>query len=193
MVVFIVRPNNRSLANYVATALKYLGTSKVKRFIDSRGEDIPYLVDELSQNGTKVYGLTGRDLFKEYKLTKYNSKLSVLKTINWEDKKALFGKPALCLLGPKNKKFEDLPKKLRVCINIKYKNLAKKYLNQLESKGYTFERKYLAGSTETAYSNGLSDLVIEIVYTGYSINKVNLAVYDKIFESDFVVIGVKND
>ena len=193
MVVFTVVPNNKSLANYVATALDYLRNPSKDILIESRGEDIPFIVEELSKNGKKVIGLTGKDLLKEYELSKYNTKLVVLKTIAWLDKNALFGKPVLCLLGPKNKSLEDLPKSLKVCINSKYKNLAKKYLNLLESSGYTFVKIYLSGSTEAAYSNGLSDLVIDIVYTGASMRKANLEVYDKIFESDFVIVGVKND
>jgi ATP phosphoribosyltransferase len=186
-------PNNKSLANYVDTALNYLGNPSKDKIIESRGEDIPFIVEELSKNGKKVFGLTGKDLLKEYELSKYNTKLVVIKTIVWIDKNAIFGKPVLCLLGPKNKKLEDLPKNLKVCINSKYKNLAKKYLNLLESKSYTFTKIYLSGSTEAAYSNGLSDLVIDIVYTGTSMKNAKLEVYDKIFESDFVVIGVKND
>ena len=151
------------------------------------------MTEELSQNGKKVIGLTGRDFLKEYELSRYKNKLIILKTISWDDSKAIFGKPVLCLLGPKGKKLEDLPKILRVCINSKYKNLAKKYLNILEDKGYKFAKIYLSGSTESAYCNGLSDLVIDIVYTGTSMKNANLEVYDKIFESDFVVIGVKND
>ncbi|MDP3766200.1 MAG: hypothetical protein Q8R04_06825 [Nanoarchaeota archaeon] len=188
----IVVPNNKSLANYVGTSLNYLGNTSKDSIIESRGEDIPFIVEELSQNGKKVIGLTGKDLLKEYELSKYNTKLVVLKTITWFDKNAIFGKPVLCLLGPKNKRLEDLPKNLKVCINSKYKNLAKKYLNLLESKGFTFVKIYLSGSTEAAYSNGLSDLVIDIVYTGKSIRNASLEVYDKIFESDFVVIGTRN-
>ena len=193
MIVFIVVPNNKSLANYVGTTLQYLQNPSKDRIVVSRGEDIPFIIEELSQNGKKAIGLTGRDLFKEYELSNYNSKLIILKTINWNDKKALFGKPVLCLLGPKDKKLEDFSKTLRVSINLKYKNLAKKYLNILEDKGYRFAKIYLSGSTESAYSNGISDLVIDIVYTGTSMKKANLQVYDKIFESDFVIIGAKND
>ncbi|MBI2661071.1 hypothetical protein HYX09_02260 [Candidatus Woesearchaeota archaeon] len=159
----------------------------------SRGEDIPFIIEELSRNSKKVIGLTGRDLFREYELSKYNSNLAVFKTIDWNDKKALFGKPVLCLLGPKDSKLEDLPKTLRVCINSKYKNISKKYLNAMEDKGFRFTKIYLAGSTESAYGNGLSDLIIDIVYSGASMKNANLEVYDKIFESDFVIIGVKDD
>lgn len=193
MIAFIVVPNNKSLANYVDISLQYLGNPPKDKIAVSRGEDVPFIIEGLSQNGKKAIGLTGRDLFKEYELSHYNTKLAILKTVNWDDKNALFGKPVLCLLGPKNKKLEDLPKNLRVSINSKYKNLAKKYLNILEDKGYSFAKIYLSGSTESACSNGISDLVIDIVYTGSSMKNANLEVYDKIFESDFVIVGVKDD
>ena len=190
---FVVMPNNRSLANYAGMALNFIGNLSKDRIIESRGEDTPLIVEEISKNGKKIIGLTGRDLLREYELSKYDTKIVILKTIEWFDKNAIFGKPVLCLLGPKNKKIDDLPKNLKVCINSKYKNLAKKYLNLLERKGYSFAKIYLSGSTESAYFNGLSDLVIDVVYTGNSMKKANLEVYDKIFESDFVIIGVKND
>ena len=193
MIAFIVVPNNKSLANYAVAALQYLGNPIKERIVVSRGEDVPFIVEELSQNGKKAIGLTGWDLLREYELSKYSSKLKILKTISWADEKAIFGKPVLCLLGPKGKKLEELPKTLRVSINSKYKNLAKKYLNTLETQGFKFVKLYLSGSTEATFSNGLSDLVVDIVYTGASIEKYNLEVYDKIIESDFVIIGSKND
>lgn len=193
MIAFIVVPNNRSLANYRDAALKYLGNINKDKIVVSRGEDIPFIVEELAGNGKTAIGLTGRDLFKEFELSGYGTKLAIIKTINWNDAKAIFGKPVLCLLGPKDKKLEDLPKNLRVSINSKYKNLAKKYLNLLEDNGYSFAKIYLSGSTESTYCNGISDLVIDIVYTGSSVKNAGLEIYDKIFESDFVVIGSKND
>ena len=192
VIVFIVVPNNRSLASYKDAALKYLGNINKDKIVVSRGEDIPFIVEELAGNGKTAVGLTGRDLFREFELSGCGTKLAVIRTINWSDKNAIFGKPVLCLLGPKDKKLEDLSKNLRVSINSKYKNLAKKYLNLLEDKGYNFAKIYLSGSTESAYCNGISDLVIDIVYTGASIKNSNLEVYDKIFESDFVIIGGKN-
>lgn len=187
MVYFIVIPKNRSLRNYVEVTLKDYKT-KDKEILEARGEDIPLVVERLSSGNKEVIGMTGYDLFKEYKLKKYNSKIEILKRIVWKDKKALFGKPVLCLLGPKDNNLEDFPKKLRICINSKYKNISKKYLNLLEEKGYLFEKIYISGSTETVY-NGISDLIIDIVYTGSSINNANLKIYDKIIESDFVILG----
>jgi len=193
VIVFIVVPNNKSLANYLDITLRYLGNPSKERIVVSRGEDTPFITDQLSQNGKKAIGLTGRDLFKEYELSNYNTKLIVLKTIAWNDRNALFGKPVLCLLGPKDRKLNEFPKNLRVCINSKYRNLAEGYLNLLEDKGYNFDKLYLSGSTESAYCNGISDLIIDIVYTGSSIKNANLEVYDRIFESDFVIIGAKDD
>ncbi len=185
-------PNNRSLASYVNLALSQLGNPPKEKIIVCKGEDIPFIVEELSRNGKKIIGLTGRDLFEEYALSRGKTNLKVIKTIHWGDKEALFGKPALCLLGPKGKALKDLPDNLKVCINIKYKNLAKKYLATLNGNR-NFSSIYLSGSTESAYTMGMSDLVIDIVYTGSSIREAGLDVYQKIFESDFVIVGVEND
>lgn len=185
-------PKNRSLQNYVAKALKLLDYNKEK-ILEVRGQDIPFLVEEFLKKNKKSIGLTGSDLFREYELENYSSRLKIIKTLVWEDEKALFKKPVLCLLGPKNKTIETLKRNLRVCISSKYKSIAKRYLNLLEERGYTFKKYYVNGSTESLYELGLSDLVIDVVYTGSSIKKSNLQVYDKIFQSDFVIIGGKND
>ncbi len=188
--LIILVPKNRSLKAYADIAL---GDFKDKNpeIIEARGEDIPLLVEKLSGSGKEIIGMTGYDLLREYLLKKYKSNIKIIKKIDWKDENAMFGKPVLCLLGPRGKKFEDLPKKMRICINKKYRNLSKKYLNLLEEKGYTFDRIYVSGSTENVY-RGISDLVIDIVYTGNSMKNANLAIYDKIMESDFVVIGVEN-
>ena len=193
MVKLIIVPNNTSLKGYIDAGLGLLGASKDANVITSRGEDIPLIVEEFFSKGIEVIGMTGKDLLKEYQLLNENTKLCVVKTILWVDKSAMFGKPVLCLLGPKGKTMEKLPKDLRICINSKYKNLANKFLNQLELKDYNFERVYLSGSTEVAYSTGLTDLVIDIVYTGASMKSAGLEVYDKIYESDFVIISVKEE
>ena len=74
--------------------------------------------------------------------------------------------------------------------------MAKKYLSRLEDGGFRFEKLYLSGATESMLQKQLVDLVIDIVYSGKSAEEAGLKVYDKIFESDMVVIGckeVKND
>lgn len=167
------------------------GKEKIKLI---RGEDIPFFVNECVLKGENVAGITGEDLFKEFTLKTRNPKIKIIKRIPWKDEVALFGKPVLCLLGPSGKRLEDLPKRLRVCINKKYAKMSKKYLSRIQySLGIIFEKLYFSGSTEEVFKNQISDLVIDIVYTGKSIKDAGLDIYDKIFESDIVIIGDKND
>jgi len=192
VIVFIVVPKNSGLKEYRNKALELLLDIDKNNIIEARGEDVASWVTQLSEKGKKVIGLTGEDLYKEFLLNNRQARLKVLKKITWNDKKALFGKPALCLLGPEDKNLEDLPKNLNVCGASKYKRIIKKYLNFFESKGFTCLKTYASGAVETSYVQKLSDLIIDIVYTGSSMKKNGLKVYDKIMESDFLIIGTEN-
>ena len=158
-------------------------------FIQVRGEDVALMVSSLVKQGKKVIGITGEDLYREFILENKNTKISIFEIIEWNDDSCMFGKPTLCLLGAQNKLLGDLPKKLRVCINKKYSKISKKYLARLEDKGFRFEKIYLSGATEQTFVNNISDLVIDIVYSGKSAKEAGLDVYDKIFSSDIVLIG----
>lgn len=191
LILFII-PKNTGLKECKNIVKEYVN-SKIK-FIEVRGEDVPLVVSRLVKKGEEAIGITGEDLLKEFLLKNYNTEIKILKRIPWKNKKYLFEKPTLCLLGPKNKKLEDLGKNLKICINSKYKELAKKYyLNYLENKGYRFEKIYASGATEEFFYRGIVDLVIDIVCSGKSAKKVGLEVYDKIFESDIVIIGEENE
>ena len=183
--MFTVVPKNSGLAKYK----EFIDSLEPSEILKVRGEDVPFWVEKLLDKDKTVIGITGQDLYKEYSLRNYKAKTNVLKVISWNDPKAMFTKPSLCLLGPKGKSLNRLPKKLRICISDKYKFIAKKYLNLLETQGYTSEKFYVKGSVEESFSMGLSDIVIDIVYTGKSINQLRLEVYDKIFYSNFVIIG----
>lgn len=115
--------------------------------------------------------------------------MQVLQKIRWNDPSAIFRKPALCLIGPQNKTFAELPKELTICIAAKYKAIAKQYLSQFEKQGYKFRKKYVNGCVETSCSEGIADVIIDIVYSGSSLKKYVLEIYGKIIESDFVIIG----
>ena len=79
---------------------------------------------------------------------------------------------------------------MKICINSKYKELAKKYcINILENKGYVIQKIYASGATESFITKGLADGIIDIVCTGKSAEKESLQIYEKIFESDIVIIG----
>jgi len=189
-VITFITPKNSGLKKCKEIAKHYLNSNS--KIVEVRGEDVPSFVEKFSKEGKKVIGITGEDFFKEF-ILETRSKLNILKRIKWNDKRTLFGKPTLCLLGPKNKKLEDLPKNLRVCINRKYIKLSKKFLGLLENKGYNFEKIYLSGSTEESFANNLADIVIDIVYSGRSAEKAGLKVYEKIFESDIIIIGMKEE
>jgi len=165
-----------------------------KKISSVRGEDVAFVVERISKEGKEVIGITGEDLYKEFLLNYKNPAISVLETIKWKDSSALYGRPALCLLGPKGKKLRDLGKKLKVGINRKYSKLSKKFLSRIQySEGLSFERLYFSGGTEEAFENGICDIIIDIVYSGKSAEKSGLEIYDKIFESDIVIIGKKED
>lgn len=159
-----------------------------------RGEDIPLFVEKLIKENKRVVGTTGEDLFKEFLLNNRESKLKILKRIVWKDNSFIYNKPALCFLGDKNKKPEELPKRMKICINSKYKEIAKKYfINPWENQGYKIEKIYASGATESFFTKGLIDGVIDIVCSGKSADNAGLKVYEKIFESDIVIIGLQDE
>ena len=155
---------------------------------------MPIFVEQMLQKGKNVIGLTGEDLFREYKLRNVISKVNVIERIPWVDSTAIFNKPTLCLLGPIGKTLKNLDTfnlSPKVAINSKYKYLSEKYLKELESKNFDFERVYLNGCTEEAYKMGLCDFVIDIVYSGKSARQAGLKIYERIMESDIVLLGAR--
>lgn len=191
-VAFILAPKNSGLRAYREKALSLFRNLDKARIIDLRGEDIPSMLLEYSKKGRKAIGLTGEDLLREYSLAENRAGLEIAERIEWKDPDALYGKPALCLLGPKGKSISTMPRKLSVCISSKYKNTAEKYLEKLEAEGFVFRKIYVTGCVETGYSEGIADLAIDIVYSGSTMERNGLCVYEKISESDFVVVRWKN-
>ena len=185
---YIVIPKNSGLEKCKRIAYDLL--KEYSKIQEVREEDVPLFTEKLIEKNKKVVGITGEDLFKEFLLNNRNSQLKILKRFSWEDNSFIYKKPALCLLGNKSKKFKELPKSLKICINSKYKELAKKYcINLLENKGYSIDKIYASGAIEEFLVKGLVDAVIDIVCTGKSAEKAGLAVYNRIFDSDIVIIG----
>jgi ATP phosphoribosyltransferase len=158
-----------------------------------RGEDVAFFVEAISKKGVKCIGLTGEDLFKEYKFKEPLGGVTQLQKIPWVEEGAMFGKPTLCLLGPQGKSLTmlDKSKANSIAISSKYKSIANNYLGKLEQKGFSFEKIFLTGSVETAAKMGIADLVIDIVSSGRSAKEAGLRVYDRIMESDLVLVGVR--
>jgi len=189
----IVVPKNRSLKACREKVERLVEDEGIKKYkvLEARGEDIAFFVHSIIKEGGKAIGITGEDLFKEWKLNNPSEHLDIIRRYEWKDEEAMFNKPVLCLLGPKKKELEDLPKKLRVAISDKYKRISKHYLNFLEDHGYSFKKFYLSGSVEEAFPHGIADVIIDIVYSGKSADECGLRCYRKIFECDMVAIGKK--
>ena len=185
----IILPKNSGLEEY-RRVLETLPNDKVI----VRGEDVPLFVDKMGAKGINCIGLTGQDLLKEYKLKNSLSSVSEIKNLGWKEKESLFGKPTLCLLGPRGKGLKNLDSfgvRPKIAINSKYKSIAENYLGKLAQKGYSFEKIFLTGATEIAASTGIADLVIDIVCSGSSSREAGLRIYDRIMESDAILVGMK--
>jgi len=187
----IIVPKNKGLNSKRDLIDGILNDEGIKEYklMQVRGEDVGFFVSNLLTLGKKALGITGEDLFREWQLEHPLEQLDVIRRYEWKDNDTLFGKPILCLLGPKGKTLENLPKNLKVAIANKYQKLSDHYLNLLENKGYTFKKIYLSGSVEDTFVYGIADLVVDIVYSGKSAKEAGLECYDKIFECDLVVIG----
>ncbi len=188
VIVFIVAPKNSGLKCYKEKALNIIG-AKDQEVIEVRGEDIPSWIVEFQKQGKYAIGLTGEDLYREFCVDKSDINLKIIKRIPWSDPSTLFGKPVLCLIGPEDKSLADFPKDLKIVVPRKYKKIADKYLKTFEDRGFSFKKIYLNGCVEIACALGVTDLAIDIVYTGKSLKKDGLKIYEKIMESDFVIIG----
>jgi len=186
LIIFII-PKNSGLERCKDISRRYSVNAKL---IEVRGEDVPEFVTRIG-NLEKVIGITGEDLFEEYKLRQKTDDLEVLERIEWYDPNFIYKKPSLCILGPNGKDLNELPRKIRICANSKYRELAKKSILLLREMGYDCTDFYATGATEEYLRSNLADLVIDIVCTGNSIEKYGLKVYERIFSSDIVVLKPK--
>ncbi|MHC1605524.1 MAG: hypothetical protein ACXQTP_06120 [Candidatus Methanofastidiosia archaeon] len=170
-----------------------MSNRKFSKIIEVRGEDVPFWVSQLTKKGKKAIGFTGEDLYREYAAKNSKDVIRIIKKIEWKDSKAIFKKPSLCLMGPKEKSIKEMPKELTVCICSKFKGLAQDYLSQFEKKDYNISKIYVNGCVETSCQEGIADVVIDIVYSGDTMKKCGLCVYDIIFSSDCVILGGQDD
>lgn len=153
-----------------------------------RGEDVPKIVEEFIKKGINAIGITGNDLFQEFLCNSSFSCLKVLKRIPWIDESFKFKKPALCLLGYQSP--EKLGREAVIAVNRKYESLSLNFLETLRQEGLDFKIQVLNGSTEIAVWDGLADYCVDIVCTGSTLEKFELKVLKRFFESDWVVLGI---
>lgn len=186
MTAFTLVPANGKLRPYIEERVL-----RTRDPIYARGEDIPVLLEECLKEGINAVGVTGEDLWEEYRLRLSNERrktgVRFRSKIPWQDPKAKYGKPALCLITPPDLDLRQLY--LRLAVNKKYERLANWCL--YEKIPYISALKdYFGGQTENLVKSGLFDGCIDIVYSGKSVQDADLRVRAVLFLSDIVMLEV---
>jgi len=154
-----------------------------------RGEDIAKITEEYYASGVKAIGLTGDDLFDEYIIRHPRSVVRILETFEWDDERAIYRRPALCVLV----KDENISGKVNVAVNRKYEATSRQFLDEVrEDWGMDPVVRVYSGNLEYTVNSGINDMCIEIVYSGNAVKENNLKIRDKVRCSDFVMIGAKD-
>jgi ATP phosphoribosyltransferase len=153
-----------------------------------RGEDIPYVANELARQGRAITALTGEDLFEDW-LTAGNVLDERLATrlVPWASDDALFGKPALCLIGGADSEIGSLPGS-RVAVCARYKNLAARFLLGHEGSPGRLRIATIHGAVEEMLTHGLADFIIDVVLTGRTVRENGLKIQAVLCKSDIAVL-----
>ncbi len=186
----VLLPKNRGLAAMAEYALRSNPPSGAYEPSFVRGEDVPLLANEVARSGRPMLALTGEDLLEEWLAggNTLDARIS-RRSIAWNDPSARYGKPALCLIGPRGL---PLPERgdVRVALCSKYENLARRYLRTLERPGLRIEPVLIAGTVEAAILHNVAAFMIDIVVSGRTIDELDLEVRDVIMTSDLALLEV---
>lgn len=153
-----------------------------------RGEDVPLFASELSRLGQRVLAFTGDDLLDEWLLAGNTLDEGLdRRRLAWSDPNALFGAPALCLLGTSHEVLRER-RPLRIAVCTRYRELTQRFLAALRADGVVLDPLPISGSLETWLRSGVTDLAIDIVVTGETMRQANLRVLRVISTSDIAVL-----
>lgn len=139
-----------------------------------RTDDIP----EYVQDGAADLGITGMDLVRER-----NARVNVLMKLG-------FGRARLMVAVPKKsgiKSVKDVRKGMRVATE--FPNLTKKYFSKLKKR---VEVVTVSGATEVTPYLGVSDLIVDLVSSGSTLELNNLRPIAEVMETEAVLIGNKD-
>ncbi len=184
----VLIPKNRGLAAMASDAVRlHAGGIGVERtFV--RGEDVPFLANEVARSGRPVLAFTGDDLLDEWLASGRVLDSRVRRSsLPWSDPKARYGKPALCLIGPRGTPLPEMGD-MRVAVCAKYGNLARRFLKTLERPGRTIDPILISGTVEAALLHDAADFMIDIVVSGSTIDALGLDVREIIQTSDLAVL-----
>ena len=181
----LLLPKNRGLAVQAERAIGEMDLRSCSR-VYVRGEDVPYITGAIAAAGRPAVGITGEDLLAEW-LAAGNALDESLRLtrVPWDDPRAIYGKPALCLIGARD---TTLGTNARIAICAKYRNLADRYVRTLEAEGHTIESVVVRGALENVCLQGLADFIIDIVVTGRTVKEAGLEVKSVISTSDLAVL-----
>jgi len=187
----VLLPKNRGLAAMVENALPaHLPRGDYERtFV--RGEDVPMLANEVARNGRCVLAFTGDDLLEEWLAAGGTLDARLFRRrVTWNDPNARYGKPALCLIGPRD---VPLPAdgELRVALCTKYENLGRRFLRTLERPGLRIRPVPIAGAVEATLLHDIADFMIDIVVSGFTIDQLGLEVRSVIMTSDLALLEAR--
>ncbi len=187
----VLIPKNRGLAAMVEYALSLHAPSGNIDRAYVRGEDVPFLANEVARGGRPLLALTGDDLLDEWLAGggKLDERI-IRRSIAWSDPRARYGKPALCLIGPRGVEFPTQGR-VQVALCTKYENLARRYLRSLERPGLRIEPIAISGTVEAALLYDVADFMIDIVATGTTIDRLGLDVRAVIMKSDLAVLETR--
>lgn len=198
----IIVPKNKGLKGYAWQVLKDAGVDleQAERiesdklllngvtYVMRRGEDIPGSVVRRAEKGEVVLGVTGDDLYDEFRLRNPGSPLKVENTYDWHDEAAKFFRPTLCLVN-KTGKAEDIPLEGRIALNEKYRETSRLYLAKSPKvREKSLRVQMYTGDIECNVPDE-ADCAIDTVYSGGTLQEKGLDIVEKIRFSDLAVIS----
>jgi len=200
----LVIPKNTGLKGYAWKVLKQAGldlneavevvedTLRVGdlTLIQKRGEDIPQLVvDYATRRGEAVLGITGDDLYDEFRLRFPDNPLRIENTYDWFDPNARYLRPAMCFIN-RSGSIGDVPLEARIGVNAKYVYTSRDYLTKSPlMQGRDFDVVIYNGGVEMTVADRTTDCAIDTVYSGKTLGKNGLSVVDIVRFSDLVVVS----
>ncbi|HEY2476975.1 MAG TPA: hypothetical protein VGI19_19500 [Candidatus Cybelea sp.] len=184
----VLVPKNRGLAEQVRRALVHFSDEPFAG--DAvRGEDVAYIANEIARSGRGVLAFSGDDLVDEWLAA--GNKLDPRirrERIMWSDPGALYGAPALCLIGSAEESFFGGAAIRRIAVCSRYRNLARRFLAQWANASFAYEIVEISGAVETVLLKGVADFMIDVVVTGRTIAQAGLRVHRVISTSDLAVL-----
>jgi ATP phosphoribosyltransferase len=185
----ILVPKNGGLAGQVQGALEERAVPANAQYVRVRGEDVPLLANEFARSGRPVRAFTGDDLVEEW-LAAGNALCAALtrNRIAWNDPAAIYGAPALCLIGRHEDHARGQWVTRRIAVCGRYRALAERFVRSMRGEGAAMELVRVSGAVETFVARGVADFAIDVVLTGKMLAEAGLSVLRVISTSDVAIL-----